>query len=182
MIAGTMVVASPDGREMQGRNGIFFGHMYTLLDVVKLDVDGKQEVLFKLRNPWGTGEWYGKWGDSSRAWSPEMKKNLDVEVKEDGVFYMAEKDFFQNFDLLSVCYAKKNAKSAVTKVEHSKGGFDLIEITVDEAQDYLYFQTSQSEAEHSVKGKVFDLSPMRIVVAKEVGDGKYKFIGGDFKQ
>jgi hypothetical protein len=50
--------------------GIFSGHAYGLMDV--FDIPDSEMVnprknhrLLRVRNPWGFGEWIGKWGDTS---------------------------------------------------------------------------------------------------------------------
>ena len=46
--------------------GINYGHAYTVLRVV--EIQGYK--LLQLRNPWGSGEWTGDWGDKSSEWTP----------------------------------------------------------------------------------------------------------------
>ncbi len=35
--------------------------------------------LLNIRNPWGQLEWKGKYADSSKDWTPELKKKLGIE-------------------------------------------------------------------------------------------------------
>ena len=69
--------------------GLNTEHSYSLMKaaIVK-DKNGKMVNLVKLRNPHGTGEWNGKWSDKSDQWSEELMKELDHEVKDDGIFWM----------------------------------------------------------------------------------------------
>ena len=61
---------------------------------------GKEVRLFKLRNPWGKeGEWNGDWGDGSPLWTEEIKKLVDYEDRDDGIFYISLSDYLQNFEL-----------------------------------------------------------------------------------
>ena len=53
--------------------GIVQGHAYSLLKV--MEVDGHR--LLCLRNPWGRGEWTGRWADNSKEWTPRYKKLLN---------------------------------------------------------------------------------------------------------
>merc|ERR1712241_702068 len=41
------------------QSGLVGGHVYSLMDMK--EVHG--QYLLKIRNPWGTGEWLGKWSD-----------------------------------------------------------------------------------------------------------------------
>jgi hypothetical protein len=48
----------------------------------------------------GRFEWTGDYSDKSDKWTEEMKKELKVELKDDGVFYMSFLDFNYNFTSL----------------------------------------------------------------------------------
>ena len=50
--------------------GILSGHAYSLNDVFEIedenmDKERKSHRLLRVRNPWGRGEWMGKWSDNS---------------------------------------------------------------------------------------------------------------------
>jgi len=42
---------------------MFSNHAYSLLNIISglRGKDGKDVILFKVRNPWGRKEWQGKW-------------------------------------------------------------------------------------------------------------------------
>jgi len=44
--------------------------------------------LIKLRNPWGRGEWQGKWGDKDPNWTDELAALTGKEDIDDGLFFM----------------------------------------------------------------------------------------------
>ena len=73
-------------------------HSYGLIDarIVK-NKRGKEVKLLKLRNPWGSFEWQGDWGDKSSTWTPELKQQLNVVDADDGTFWMDFEDFKQYF-------------------------------------------------------------------------------------
>lgn len=57
------------------KKGIQTNHSYGLLNTAEvIDNQGNKVRLLKLRNPWGTFEWQGDWGDLSDKWTPETKK------------------------------------------------------------------------------------------------------------
>uniref|UniRef100_A0A7S4V2U2 Calpain catalytic domain-containing protein n=1 Tax=Alexandrium monilatum TaxID=311494 RepID=A0A7S4V2U2_9DINO len=84
--------------------GIVQGHAYTVISV-ELNVAGSGRDMLELRNPWGTGEWTGDWSDQSDMWQkhPSIKKALDFEFADDGIFWIEAKDFFQNYSSVEVC-------------------------------------------------------------------------------
>ena len=52
------------------KTGIMSGHAYGLNDVIELEDEDmenprKTHRLLRVRNPWGRGEWNGKWSDDS---------------------------------------------------------------------------------------------------------------------
>ena len=81
MVAGTPGKPTGDPRqnEYYDKNGLVYGHMYTLMNVVKVEENGRPVILFKLRNPHARDEWRLKWADDSQSWTPELKKLLGVE-------------------------------------------------------------------------------------------------------
>jgi hypothetical protein len=45
--------------------------------------------------PWGHKEWSGDWGDTSTKWTEQLKIDLKVENKDDGIFWISINDFVQ---------------------------------------------------------------------------------------
>ena len=118
--------------EAGSHNGILTGHAYSVLDVKNPTTEkgflgmigNKRTVLIKCRNPWGEQvryallsnekhlfinfktiflqEWNGAWSDSSKEWTPAIRKQLKHEDKADGIFWMDMEDFFSHFNRLSV--------------------------------------------------------------------------------
>jgi hypothetical protein len=50
--------------------GLVTKHAYSILRVEYLEIsdNGETERFIKLRNPWGSGEWTGKWSDGDPRW------------------------------------------------------------------------------------------------------------------
>lgn len=63
----------------------------------------------KLRNPHGkadyTSEWNGDWADDSEQWTEKAKASLNYEPNDqvDGVFWMSNNNFLNNFKYIYVC-------------------------------------------------------------------------------
>ena len=63
--------------------GLVGGHAYTLIDFIQIQTTaGKTVYLFKIRNPWGRGEWNGDWSDKSKLWDSNTKKQVKFEEKK----------------------------------------------------------------------------------------------------
>ncbi|CAK0872322.1 unnamed protein product [Prorocentrum cordatum] len=75
-------------------NGLVCGHAYSVLRVV----EGGGEQLVCCRNPWGAGEWTGKWSDANEfgEWTDEMKEITGYQGLDDGKFWMSMEDFVAN--------------------------------------------------------------------------------------
>lgn len=76
-------------------SGLVFGHVYSVLRVV--EAGGNK--LIQIRNPWGQGEWGGKWSDKNTngEWTDEMKAAVGfVGDAKDGKFWMSVDDYVLN--------------------------------------------------------------------------------------
>ena len=71
----------------------------------------------RLRNPWGEKESYnGPWSANSQEWnkvSEEIRKELDIQ--ENGEFFMSFKDFFDAFDDIDFVHINLNSFYTVGK-------------------------------------------------------------------
>ena len=64
-----MVTSSNPGSDTEtSSSGIVQGHAYTFLNATLLDTGDGDERVVQLRNPWGSGEFKGKWSDSDDRW------------------------------------------------------------------------------------------------------------------
>lgn len=64
-----MVCSSNPGSDTnKSQSGVVQGHAYTLLNALVLHHKSSEIRLVQLRNPWGQGEYSGKWSDTDPAW------------------------------------------------------------------------------------------------------------------
>jgi hypothetical protein len=103
-------------REQARDDGVFAGHAYSVLQVRRAGVAGLDLLrdsgrsgvaMVQLRNPWGHGEWKGKWSRGDAAWArhADVARALghDPREPEDGTFWMEWADFCATFQNISVC-------------------------------------------------------------------------------
>lgn len=91
-----MAAGVPDGNEEKHTElGLVVGHAYGLIAATTVtDKFGEEVKILKLRNPWGSFEWNGAWSDTSECWTPQLQKQVNLEVNiQDGTFWMSEFDF-----------------------------------------------------------------------------------------
>ena len=81
------------------KNKMLAGHSYTILKAKEF----KDKKFICIQNPWGRFEWGGDWSKKSKLWTNELKKEFNLNEKEDGIFWMDEKDFCKYFTTIRVC-------------------------------------------------------------------------------
>ena len=106
-IEALMGAGTPEGSDKTSSGeGIVQGHAYAMLQVQ----DYKEEQLVQLRNPHGKAdyskEWTGEWADDSDRWNAKAIETLNYTPNTeavDGVFWMNQTDFLQQFKYVYVC-------------------------------------------------------------------------------
>jgi len=123
-----MVASVPDvpGVDLVKECGLIEDHAYTVIDAY--EINGHR--LLKIRNPWGCGEWKGKWRDDDPAWTPEMKQQLNIVEADDGLFFMEMDDFVKHFEDITILYYHEDWKY-----------FNSIEVNMTEKQMTVEFST-----------------------------------------
>ncbi|XP_033745701.1 calpain-B-like [Pecten maximus] len=114
---------SDSRREVELTNGLFMGHAYSITGLATVPYRGMNIQLVRLRNPWGRDEWKGDWSDRSdqmKSMSQEVRKQLNIVVRNDGEFWMSYHDLLLNFDEIQLCHLQPDAL--------------LEEISIDERQ------------------------------------------------
>lgn len=57
---------------------------------------------------WGHGEWTGDWSDNSKKWTPALRKALNVQRADDGIFWMDFRSFITYFSSVDICRHQEN--------------------------------------------------------------------------
>lgn len=128
--------------------GLVLNHAYALLDVWEGQRrSGERIKLLKLRNPWGEGEWQGKWKAGCAQWAtlpPELHRQLGYTNQNDGTFFMAFDDFYVFFEKVYLCKLfpkewERNKQSVQLKWEgRSAGGCSNYPTWVNNPQVQLW--------------------------------------------
>jgi len=85
-------------------DGLVDNHAYTVIES-RSNVCGTGIDLAKVRNPWGSGEIEdGEFDDDGPGWDryPQIKRELNPVVKDDGIFWVTKKEFFQYYQTIYV--------------------------------------------------------------------------------
>jgi hypothetical protein len=84
--------------ELDTGSGVLQNHAYGIVRVA--ECEGHRLVC--CRNPWRQTEWTGDWSDKSPLWTPSMRRALQLEVADDGVFWISVADFARQFNRVYV--------------------------------------------------------------------------------
>ena len=126
--------------------GLISSHAYSLLNIREIYTknDGIVNLLF-LRNPWGNTEWSRDWSDKSNKWTDSLRRQCNVEIKDDGSFYMSYEDFLIYFETISICEIYSNYISFSIQYDKNKvfNGPILSKIEIKENNTNCYIQLHQ---------------------------------------
>jgi hypothetical protein len=91
-----------------GLDGLTNGHSYSLLDVkVLTNPDGTPaHRIAKMRNPWASELYNGKWSDKDSSWTDDFKKQVDLKVADDGYFWMPYENYVSFFWRTNVAFTQ----------------------------------------------------------------------------
>eukprot|EP01012_Entosiphon_sulcatum_P033094 TRINITY_DN41948_c0_g1_i1.p1 TRINITY_DN41948_c0_g1~~TRINITY_DN41948_c0_g1_i1.p1 ORF type:complete len:847 (+),score=139.60 TRINITY_DN41948_c0_g1_i1:24-2564(+) len=128
MSAGTPEEGSVSEEEYSTA-GLATSHSYSVIDVA--ETHGHK--LLKIRNPWGGMEWTGDWSDRSALWTDEIRKELNFEAAEDGLFWMSFDDFRRYFVNVVVCFCHSHTTWSDLRVAgqfHNGAPDFFLEVTI----------------------------------------------------
>ena len=121
--------------------GLIINHAYSLLDFIKIETAQRKDVyLFKLRNPWANTEWNGDWSDQSNLWDAKTRSQVQIEEKDDGIFYMNDIDFFKYFNKVEICYLFLNSEEVIYEIDEDN--IKNAGVFIIETQDEGYLNVS----------------------------------------
>lgn len=105
-----------------------------------IDRHGKQAKIIKMRNPDHGFEWNGEWSDNSSCWTDELRRELDVKIANDGIFWISINDFIQNYVSLHICkYVDEYNFFSFEKEEYdNRNGYHMFSAILSEAGDHIF--------------------------------------------
>lgn len=92
--------------------GLILEHTYSLTSAKEGTFNGEHLRLVRVRNPWGKGEWKGRYSDNDTTnWTEEKKKYFGFEdSKDDGSFFMHFDDYYKYWGYLFICKIRSGLK------------------------------------------------------------------------
>ena len=135
------------------------------------------ERIFKLRNPWGRGEWKGDWSDNDKRWNNQLKQIMNHSIEEDGTFYIGYKSFIKYFSDIQVCKYHDNFKysSQTFKTEQREDVFLTFDVN---KKGKYYFSINQKNKRFFAEVTGYSYSTISLLIFfKSKYNNKLKYIG-----
>lgn len=174
LVKNRMFVLTAGSQASKSESGIVEGHAYAILDVQEVARNGGSVRLIQLRNPWGQGEWKGRWSDGSSEWSEDVKKKLKYQNKDDGIFWMQVEDFVSSFEEVCVNKLHEDYIYSSRRVRGHQQGFMKFYSTV--ANQHTYVTLSQKDKRFGRQ----QYSLVRCILWKGARGQKIQVIGDAF--
>ena len=137
--------------------------------------------LVKLRNPWGKGEWKGKWSRSHSYWTPELKRQLNHSSIKKGVFFIPFTAMIKYFHCFQICYFHDNYKYSskmVTDVKKLPALFFDIRV---KSKGVYYISLNQINKRSYIFDPNYDYSTMILILYKFGDNNKPEYIAANMK-
>lgn len=114
-----MTTALP-AREGAKEVGLVEGHEYTLQEGIETTYKGERIRLLKIRNPWGSINYTGKWSADYELWNDELKTIFKYKTVYDGEgeFYIDYDSFLFFFADVDICKIKERIALKQSKISY----------------------------------------------------------------
>ena len=162
--------------------GLVTNHSYMIIDnIILKNPNGTEVKLLKIRNPWGTNEWLGDWSDDSRKWNDDFKKKVDLENKEDGIFWMAYEDFIQFYTSIHICQIHDNYDYICKKFKVDiNEPFTLIKVNISKnGEGYFILNMKNKRIYRNLKGIDDYENPFCSMNVFKIENDNFSYIGSD---
>jgi len=171
--------ANADEREAEREDGLYAGHAYSLINTAEINgSDGRHYRLVQVRNPWGKGEWNGKFSDTSNLWTPTSRQQLSHDKGDDGVFWMTIEDFLEGFEDFGICKIHPNFYFNYIPLHLTMKQSEevlAVAINIPTAGKY-YFSVDQEDVRlHQQQYEDYQYCYVRLLIAKVESSG-FKFV------
>lgn len=146
--------------------GLISEHAYSVIAAMEVTTrSGGTERLLKLRNPWGHKEWLGRWSDKSEEWTEELRRQLNCEEKNDGVFFMCVEDYLSYFRTTVICKLHEDFVSNDIRCKHNLKEYTLIKIKIKE-EGKVFFTVSQLNQRWVRRNQEYEPSFVRMLLSR----------------
>ena len=158
------------------RLGIVTDHAYSVISVREVYVMGEGHRVLKLRNPWGSFEWRGRWSDQSEIWTPELKGELRWTDVDDGTFFISLTDYLKYYSRTGICYSHESYVQANAELTHEIGENSIIHMSLHE-DTMGYISLDQiSQRVMRMTNPDYAFSKSVLILSEVLPDGSFNYI------
>ena len=170
--------------ESLSKLGLITNHAYTVINTAILRKSNGSEIkLLKMMNMWGTNEWVGDWSDTSSKWTQEFKKEVGLEQKEDGIFWMSYEDYLQFYTTTHICKLHPDYEYSTTKFKSTKDNnepLNLSKVVVRQpGSGYFIVNQKNTRIYKNLKNPEYENPFCNMVVFRDDDKNGYTFIGSE---
>ena len=159
--------------------GLITNHAYSVIGTAVLKKPNGNEIqLLKMKNIWGTNEWIGDWSDQSLKWTQEFKKEVGLQNKEDGVFWMSYDDYLQFYTTTHIAQVHSDYTYKVVKMKNREPQNYCKIITEKNGSGYFMVNLKNTRIYNNLKNPNYTNPYCSITVLKKK-DGYFEFVGSD---
>jgi len=152
-----------------GYNG---NRIFTIVGLHEVD----NYKIVKMRNPWEDYQYNGTFADGSKNWTDKIREEVGYYKGEKSSIYMDLKEVMTSFDFLSVCYHHDNWIRNRLDVKSKAKRAAFIELHVDKEQE-IFISVHQKLPRFVNESPEYDISPVEIIVADVLEDGRLRKVG-----
>ena len=181
IVVSDITVTENTNLDYLSKMGLVTNHAYSVIDTVVLKQNETEVKLLKIKNIWGTNEWKGDWSDNSGKWTDNFRKTVGLEIKQDGIFWMAYEDFIQFYTSTHICQIHDDYTYTCKKVPVSnEEAFNVVKINVGKiSSGYFMVNLKNKRIYENLKGlNNFNNPFCSMSVFKQDKNG-FNFIGSD---
>ena len=157
--------------------------LITINTAVLRKTNGSEIKLLKMMNNWGTNEWVGDWSDTSSKWTQEFKKEVGLEPKEDGIFWMSYEDYLQFYTTTHICKIHPDYEYNCTKFKSSKANNDplnLSKVVVRQpGSGYFIVNQKNTRIYRNLKNPDYENPFCNMVVFRDDDKNGFTYIGSE---
>ena len=173
--------------EKLAKLGLITNHAYQVIDTANIkNPNGDDIQLLKLKNLLGKNEWSGDWSDNSLKWTQEAMDHINLEKKEDGIFWMSFNDYLQFYSCTHICHLNPNynynfVKNKVYK-QRVPNPYNLSKIVVNKpGKGYFVVNLKSTRIYQILKNNPnYENPSCSMEVFTEGENGQLIYIGNDF--
>ena len=170
--------------ETLSKLGLITNHAYTVINSAILKKSNGAEIkLLKMKNMWGTNEWVGDWSDNSSKWTQEFKKEVGLEPKQEGIFWISYEDYLQFYTTTHICKIHPNYDYVTAKLKSSKANNEPLNLSkvVVKQPGHGYFIVNQKNTRiyRNLKDPEYENPFCNMIVFKDDNKNGYTFVGSE---